>query len=296
MTSRERVDRAIAGKDVDRPPFTLWHHFHLEAQGPKRHAERTLAFHRDYSTDLVKVMSDFAYPKGSGANWYELKPVAKPFPQQLEALQIIQAGLGGQAHFVETIFNPYNVAEKLSSPADVKRLMKEKPDKLLAALEAIAQSEVAHARAALAAGASGIFLAIANAQDGLMTKEEYRKFSEPFDRTVLAAAQGAPLNVLHLHGPKVYLDLFWKGWPAAAINYSMHETGVPLAQARRQFAGVLLGGIDQRNYRTRSVADLKKDIANARSAAGAKLIVTPGCSVPDESTPEELKKLAAAIG
>ena len=41
-----------------------------------------------------------------------------------------------------------------------------------------------------------------------MTREDYRKFCEPFDRMVLKAAASAPLNVLHLHGDKVYLDLF----------------------------------------------------------------------------------------
>ena len=32
---------------------------------------------------------------------------------QLEVLRIIHQGLGKKAHFVETIFNPWNVAEKL---------------------------------------------------------------------------------------------------------------------------------------------------------------------------------------
>jgi hypothetical protein len=38
----ERVDRALAGKDLDRPPFTFWHHFGLKT--PEEHAARTLDF------------------------------------------------------------------------------------------------------------------------------------------------------------------------------------------------------------------------------------------------------------
>jgi len=72
LSARARVDRALAGGDVDRPPISLWHHFGLEKEGPARHAEATLAFHRDYQTDLVKVMSDFPFPKPSGA-WHEVR-------------------------------------------------------------------------------------------------------------------------------------------------------------------------------------------------------------------------------
>ena len=77
----DRVDRALAGKELDRPPFTLWHHFGLPT--PEEHAARTLAFHRAYRTDIVKVMSDFPYPKPAG-KWYELKVEANPFPQQIQ--------------------------------------------------------------------------------------------------------------------------------------------------------------------------------------------------------------------
>lgn len=291
---RERVDRALNGRESDRPPISLWHHFGLENEGPEAHAKATLEFHRRYGTDLVKVMSDFPYPKPAGA-WHILKPLDNPFAPHIRALELIRDGLAGKAHFVETIFNPWNVAEKLSSKEEVQRMKKEQPQKLLDALEVIAKSEAAHARLALKTGASGVFLAVANAQPDILSREDYRKFSEPFDRIVLQAAGGGPLNILHLHGDKVYVEHFWKGWPAAAINYSSHETGVPLATARAQFSGVLLAGIDHRNYRTRTVEQLRADAAAAAKACGRSFIMTPGCSVPNESTPPELEKLRSAV-
>jgi uroporphyrinogen decarboxylase len=295
LSPRERVDRVLAGRDVDRPPISLWHHFGLEKDGPARHAATTLAFHRDYRTDLVKVMSDFPFPKPAGA-WHDLKELDDPFPLQIQALTAIRDGLQRSAHFVETIFNPWNVAEKLSSPQEVQRLKAEQPQKLLDALEAIARSEATHARRAMNAGASGVFLAIANAQPKILSREDYARFSAPFDRIVLDAVKDAPLNVLHLHGDAVDLDAFYTGWPAAVINYSAHGTGVALAQARARFAGVLAGGIDETKYRTLDVAGLRAQAEDARRQAGAKFILTPGCSVPDPTPPAELRKLAAAIG
>ena len=60
LTSKDRVDRTLKGADVDRPPFSHWHHFGLTT--PEEHAKATLAFHQAYRTDIVKVMSAFAYP------------------------------------------------------------------------------------------------------------------------------------------------------------------------------------------------------------------------------------------
>jgi uroporphyrinogen decarboxylase len=299
MTSIERVHHALKGEDVDRAPFTFWHHFLDETKPAADHAKSTLAFHERYRTDLVKVMSDYAFPKPLSA-WYELKMQENPYPRQLEALASIRQGLAGKALFVETIFNPWNVAEKLSSKKAVSTLMKEQPQKLLDALEAIAKSEASHARKAVQAGASGIFLAIANAQPGVMTEAEYVKFSEPFDRMVLAAVRSAPLNVLHLHadtayGDKLYLNRFTGAWPAAAINYTQYA-GVPIAALRKQYAGVLMAGLDERKYRKLEVAELKREAGAARAAAGKKFILAPGCSVPNDSTAEELSRLPKLLG
>ena len=290
LTPKERVDRALKGQDVDRTPFTYWHHFGLENQPGDRLAEATLAFHRQFHTDLVKVMSDYPFPKPEG-KWYELKVVNNPFPQQLRALELIRHGLDSQAYFVETIFNPWNVAEKMSSPEEVLRLKQENPKALQSALEAIAESQASHIRKALTTGAAGIFLAIANAQDGIMTQEDYGKYSEPFDRLVLDAASGAPLNTLHLHGDKVYLDRFVKGWPVAAINYSNVGTGRTVAAMREAYAGVLMTGLDEKSFRQLSEQDLRKQWEAAREAAGKKFILTPGCSVPNDSTDAELMRL-----
>lgn len=294
MQPRERVDAALAGKAVDRVPFTLWYHFGLEKQGPAAHAKATLSFHERFGTDLVKVMSDFPFPKPAG-NWWEVKVVQNPFEPQIRALALIRDGLDRRKHFLETIFNPWNVAEKMSSKEEVARMMHEQPQRLLTALEAIAKSEAAHAKRALETGASGIFLAIANAQNGIMTEAEYAKFSEPFDRMVLDAAKDAPVNTLHLHGDKVYLNRFLKGWPPAVVNYSEHGTGVEIAAVRKQFSGVLMGGIDERKFRELTVADYQAQARKARSAAGAKFILAPGCSVPNDTTDAEIRRFLGVV-
>jgi uroporphyrinogen decarboxylase len=288
----ERVRRALAGKDLDRPPFSFWHHFGLKT--PEEHAAATLQFHRDYRTDIVKVMSDFPYPKPAG-KWYELKVEENPFAPQIRALAQIRDGLKGAAPFIETLFNPWNVAEKLSSKEEVLRLQRENPQALLDALDVITKSEINHARRAIGAGAAGIFLSVANANAQFLTRADYVRFSQPFDRRILEAASGAWLNFLHVHVEPGYLDLF-HGFPAQVFNYSPHVSKIPVADVRKTYPATIAGGIDELNYRKLTAAEIKAQWRSAQEAAGRKFILTPGCSVPNDSTREDLQRLPALLG
>jgi uroporphyrinogen decarboxylase len=289
LSSIDRVDRALAGKDLDRPPFSFWHHFGLET--PEEHAARTLAFHRAYRTDIVKVMSDFPYPKPAG-KWYQLKVEVNPFPQQIRALELIRDGLGGSAYMLETVFNPWNVAQKLSSKEEVLRLKDENPQALLDALDVITQSEIHHARRALAIkGVAGFLYSVANANQAEVSPADYEKFSRPFDKRFLEAIGSTRLTFLHLHVQPGYLE-FFRGFTAPVINYSLHFSGIPMTEVRAKFPDwVIAGGIDEVNYRKLTAGELRSQWHAASQAAGRKFILTPGCSVPNDSTAEDLARL-----
>ncbi len=284
LSKIERVRRALEGREVDRPPYTYWYHFLDDKLPAERHAASTLDFHRKFDTDLVKVMSD--YPFG--------EDVANPFPQQVRALEILARELKGKALLVETIFQPFNQAEKTSSPEKVKELLRANPQALLDRLEKIARAEANHARLALKAGASGVFLAISNANTGYLTREQYKKFSAPFDRMVLEGARGAELNILHLHGDKFYLDLFYD-WPARAIQYSVAATGVPFRDVRKKYSGVLMGGLDEIHFKELTPVEMQEQVRVARLEAGPKWILSGGCSVPNDTPDAQLVALNRVI-
>lgn len=292
LSHKDRVDRALRGADLDRPPFTFWHHFGLKE--PEAHAKRTLSFHNDYRTDIVKVMSDFPYPKPAG-KWYELKVETNPFPRQVRALELIRDGLDGRAYFIETVFNPWNVAEKLSSKEEVRRLKSENPNILLNALDVIAQSEIHHAKRAMQIGASGILLSVANAHAKELSRDDYVKFSSPFDKRILDALADAKLTFLHLHVESSYLGLFTE-FNAPVMNYSHRVSGISIAAMRKHTSAVIAGGIDEVDYRKSSEDELRRQWKTAQASAGSKFILTPGCSVPDDSSPAELARLPRVAG
>jgi hypothetical protein len=292
LTRKERVDRALAGRDVDRPPFTHWHHF--GPQAPEVHAQATLDYHWKYRTDIVKVMSDFPYPKPEG-NWYDLKVLDNPFPDQIRALELIRTGLNGDAYVLETTFNSWQVAVKLSSKEEVLRLQQENPQRLLDALEVINQSQIHHAKRAFAAGASGILFSIANAKRDELSPADYARFSAPFDKRFFDATSSAKLSFLHLHWENEYVDQF-VGFQAPVVNWSVQTSGVEVSTVRGKFSQTIATGIDERKYKDLTPAQIREQWQSASSAAGAKFILTPGCSVPNDSTDEELSRLPLVIG
>jgi hypothetical protein len=63
LSHKERVDRALSGEDLDRPPVTVYHHY--KRPTAQLAAQDHLDFHRAYKTDIVKVMNDFDYPQST---------------------------------------------------------------------------------------------------------------------------------------------------------------------------------------------------------------------------------------
>jgi uroporphyrinogen-III decarboxylase len=184
----------------------------------------------------------------------------------------------------------------LSSKEEVLRLKDEKPQALLDALTVITDAEIAHAKRAYSAGASGVLFSVANALHAEMSVEDYKKFSAPFDKRFLdGVASAAPHNILHLHVEPPYLTTF-QNFHAPIINYSMHVSGIPIAEVRKQFPSwVIAGGIDEVNYRRLTPDEMRGQWKAAAQAAGRKYILTPGCSVPNDSTPEELSRLSSLL-
>ena len=60
MSKIERVRGAVAGTDVDRPPFSVWYHFGLQHASAERTAEVHLEFFEAYNLDWLKVMNDLS--------------------------------------------------------------------------------------------------------------------------------------------------------------------------------------------------------------------------------------------
>jgi uroporphyrinogen decarboxylase len=312
LTHKERVDRALRGQELDRPPFTFYHHY--KRPTAQLEAQDHLEFHRTYRTDIVKVMNDFDYPPSVTGKWYELKPLDAPFPEQLTTLKIVRDGLNGDAYFIDTIYGPYMTAMILfRSQPEFASLPKSEDggDKVLkaihefqlsnpegwhTALEAITESTLNHIRLIKDLGASGALAGIFNAANKFGAVEDYQRLSRPYDKRVFDALADTKLSFLHLHNlERPYLGLF-KDSNLPVVQYSLKTSGIPISELRKHFSQTIAGGVDEVDYEKLSTAELRKQWIAAREQAGAKYIAVPGCSVPNASTPEELSRFPRALG
>ena len=312
LTHKERVDRALQGEDLDRPPFTFYRHYKKPTAQAEANAH--LEFHRTYKTDVVKVMNDFDYPESTTGRWYELKSLDSPFPNQLTTLRLVRDGLKGDAYFIDTIYGPYMTAMILfqSQPqfanltkskevenAQIKSLrefQKQNPDAWHSALEAITQSTINHIRHAKDIGTSGALVSIFNAESKFGSVADYERYTRPYDKRVFDALADTKLSVLHLHYlERPYIDQF-KDFNAPAIQYSTMTSGISISEIRKHYSQPIVGGVDEIGFEKLTTAKFREQWTEARKESGTKYIAAPGCSVPNSSTPEELARFPRSFG
>ncbi|MGZ6392183.1 MAG: uroporphyrinogen decarboxylase family protein, partial [Ktedonobacterales bacterium] len=229
-----------------------------------------------------------------------LEPDRGVLGQQLTALRLIGEGLRGEAHFIQTIFSPLSVAKYLvgNRPEPVKQSIADHPDALKAALEVIVQTFATYATASLAAGANGIFFATTGwASADLLTQDQYTEFGVEYDLRVLDAVAGrVPFNVLHNCGDHIYFDLL-ASYPVHAISWAATLPGNPsLADGKLRTAAAVMGGIDEKTTLPHGTPDrVAAEVTQAiKETYGRRLLLAPGCSIPPNTPPANLRAAAKA--
>jgi uroporphyrinogen decarboxylase len=322
---RTRVEAALALERPDRPPAAWWGHTFREEWAPSELAQATVRRRREHGWDFVKLQpraccfaeafgsryrpsgDDVHGPVlirpaiGSLNDWAEL-PAADPddaaLADQVEALRLVVAKLGPSVPVIQTVFSPLTVAGYLvgEDKGRAARELREHPEVLGPALERIADALSALAARSIAAGGAGIFYAVSGyASADLLSLEDYERLALDHDRRVLGSVPHAAwFNVLHLCGPRIHFDVA-SALPTQAVSWAVHEAGNPsLAEGRERAARAVMGGIDHVGTLMRGTpAAVREEVRAADSSTGgAGVMIAPGCSVPPEAPPENLRAVA----
>lgn len=326
MSRRERILAAINRQPVDRVPYAVWRHFPTVDRSPAGLSQATLRFHERYGSDFLKITpaagyaaeawgcieSDDPAPDGhrpcarcavrSADDWNRIRrldPVSAPgFAGQLET--ILRLGFDrrlGDAPVVITLFSPLSLARKLSGD----RLgldLRERPEVVTAALEAITDTLIRFADLALTEGIAGIFYSIQAGSRSVLGDEEYARFGEPHDRRVLESVRDRSiLTIIHAHGDGLMFDRLAQ-LPGHAWNWNDRATPPSLAEGKVLVPGAVVGGLDQ--WKTlrdgtpdQAVVEVQDAIAQT---GGIGLIVAPGCVLPANTPDATLAAVVRALG
>ncbi len=308
-THRQRIEAALGGEVLDRPPAALWRHFPQDDLTGEGLARATLAYQERFGWDFVKVSPPSEYCvhdwgsrgvyEGSfeGTRRYTAWAVVEPedwdrlepldprrgsLGEAVEAVRRLRAALGPDVPVLLTVFAPSAVAKYLAGPDRFPIHLRREPDRVLGALKrAVVPTTQALIEGALAAGADGIFLALQHADYSAFSPAEYREGFVPLDLAVLEAAQGGWFNLLHIHGPAPLFDLV-ADYPVQALNWHDRTAGPSLAAARERTDKLLVGGLAR--WETLVRGDRAAVLEQARDAlaqvGGRGLVLGPDCVVP----------------
>jgi uroporphyrinogen decarboxylase len=326
MTRRERIQAALKREPVDRIPYAVWRHFPAVDRSPAGLAQATLRFHERYGSDFLKITpagghaveawgcveGDEVRPDGhrpcarcavrDGGDWAQIRALdpetAPGYTEQIET--IVRMGFDrriGDAPVVPTLFSPLSLARKLSG-SRLNTDLRERPDAVLGALDAITETLIRFAERALSEGLAGVFYSIQAASRRLHTEEEYARFGEPFDRRFLEAIHPrSSLTIIHAHGESLMFDRL-ATLPGHAWNWDDRATPPTLAEGAAMVPGAVVGGLHQWNTLRDGTPD--QSVAEARDAiaqtSGRGLIIAPGCVLPLETPDATVSAVIRELG
>jgi uroporphyrinogen decarboxylase len=305
MTRRERLEAIFIGAPVDRTAVALWRHFPGDDQRPADLAAATLMWQATWDWDFIKVSpaSSFClvdwgaedrWLGGDEGNrqytgrvvvlardWARLPlqdPTQGALGGQIDCLNRLQASVGADVPFLQTIFSPLAQAKNLAGAERLVVHLRQSPDLVHAGLEVITRTTLRFIEVAKAAGIAGIYYAVQLANFDLLSEAEYRAFGEPYDRRIIAAVSDCWFNMVHLHGRNGMFDLV-AGYPVHALNWHDRESGPALGEGAQRFGGAVCGGLEHWDHLLRGDPDqihsLVRDAID--QTGGRRLIVSSGC-------------------
>lgn len=331
MTKSERVQAAINGNRVDRPPISLWKHYHLRDQAPGQLAEITVKLQQKFDTDLVKLMPSGLYPVqdwGTGILFSRddatkpriVKPVitsAEEWPElpeldvwkgalrkQLEMISQVNDKLG-DVPFIMTVFSPLTIAYKLRggqfstkeglSGELMIQDLRQSPDNLHQSLNTISNVVSNFMSACLEVGASGFFYATQMANYNDLTEEEYEEFGVKYDKPILEEFQDTEVTMLHACRENIMLDLV-SDYPVDVINWADRDDNPSLAEARQMTDKTLAGGLSLDTLLNGSEDEVRNEVIDAVDLVGKeKLIIAPGCVIKSGTSDANLEAARRAV-
>jgi uroporphyrinogen decarboxylase len=295
MDKIERVRATLAGRPVDRAPFTVWYHFGNQHAPAERTAQVHVEFFDHYDLDLLKLMNDYDYPMPDGlevvataqdlGRLQPFDPAKTPFVTQLQTVELVARALRGRALFVDTVFNAWNTLKRNLVREAMPGLMREQPEAVEAALRIVNDNLIRYARASLERGAAGIFFSVPATAESV-TAEQYERFMRPFDLAFLEAIRGrGECHVLHAHGERLYFDRL-VDYPVHALSWADLNGGPSIAEARRRTPFTLMTGLDHARFVESSARRAREGVRAGLAAGGeTRFILAPGCSLPTYAYP-----------
>ncbi len=321
-THKQRIENAIALKENDRVPYSLWMHFPNRDRHPRRLAELSLANQKRYDLDFIKFMPYGLYSAVDlGANldvfpdylqapvlhdsvikdikdWDKIRRIsgtAGEYAIVLEAQRLLMESMDEHVPFLQTVFSPMTTLAKICSPQMLVEHMREDPRRIYRALEIVTQATLQFVKASVDLGADGFFFATQLSCRGTMEKAEHEAFVKKYDMEILNSVKDRTwFNVLHIHGAGARIDEM-QDYPVQGLSWHDRDDGPSMEEVRKYSTKAFIGGLSQgKNWLSKTEEEVAAEVRLTASSNGGKgVIVGPGCVI-EPHTPEKFLELVKA--
>jgi uroporphyrinogen decarboxylase len=314
MLPRQRIESALSGQAVDRPPFSLWSHFSTEVDHhPQALAQATYAFATKHRLDFIKTMNNGMYSaeaygcsidfsdvsKGGVAkvidtpikkieDWRKVEEIGLAegaLKREVDSVRcLLETVTNGSTEYrdlpiIFTVFSPLTTAHKISQGKVFDHIDGGGEKIVGEALSRIAETTARLCAEVIALGVDGVFFATQLCQRGLASEDVYRKYGLPYDLQALAGAGGGWFNALHLHGEDVMFD-FVNDYPVHCVNWHIWESPPALPVALATTQKCIMGGIKRASVSNGVIAEIAEQVSDVMAATkGKRIILTPGCGL-----------------
>jgi uroporphyrinogen decarboxylase len=328
MSKFELLKQTLLGNLEEQVPISIWKHHPERDRTPEGLAEEEIAFHREFDHDLMKISFHGRYPvvdwgcvaiydgaiSGSttcqscivqkDSDWETLEPLDVndgEFGKQIRAIELIRKYSQDKVPTMATVFDAPMVADKLSEKS-LTDYLETNPEVIESALEMINGVMIDFGKAALEAGADGLFIASQHSTHTVVSDEQYEKFVYPFDFKMVEKFRGkAKFIIMHLHAreenEEIRYEKIAKTIGVDGINWEDQSAALSLSQGKKLARKTVFGGIDHNGVlRSGSVDDAKEQVLNALREAGLRrTIIAPGCVITVDTPRENIHSVMDAV-
>lgn len=324
MPSRTRIEKALAMQKPDRMPFSLWMHFPNHDRSPRRLAEMTLFYQRELELDFIKYMPyglfscvDYGLPLQVFPGFYDPPVAAAPLITKADEWDLVKPLSGVEGEYavvlesqrlflkqapktplVQTVFSPLTTAFKLTTESTLLEHIRNHPKKIHQALEKITETTIQWAKAAVAGGAAGVFMATQMSRKDQLTVPEHAEFVKKYDLAVLEAIKSDTwFNMYHIHGKHVWFEEF-SDFPVQSFNWHDRDDGPSQSEARKIVPGkCFCGGLSHiKTAHLGTEAELKAQVNDTWNAVDGKgVMFTPGCVLNTRISLDRMRFIAKCV-
>lgn len=308
MNKRERVMAVVEGRKPDRIPSGFWLHFPPGNDCGKAAEDIHIDFFQRTGTDICKVMNENLLPMDESiktpSDWSHIRPFNKKADfvvRQIDLVKRVCDRMAGEAVVLSTIHGVVaSISHVLGGGAlyDRDKLlqvrhMRQNPQGMRAAYEAVTEILQYLAEETLRAGADGIYYAALGGEKYGHTDEEFETFVRPGDLAVMDAAKGRKcFNVLHICKDNIDLGRYAL-YPGEVVNWGVYSDNLSLEEGRKLFPGrVILGGLDDRSgvLVEGTLEQIRTEVKQVIDGFGREgFILGSDCTLPTEIDYERIR-------